>query len=754
MFNFRREREPEEYVPYVGHVSNGIVALDNDSLLAMLRIDGVAWEMAETGEINARHAGLNNLLRNLANDKLVLTTHLVRTMDAGDGYPVAECSSVFARSLDQAYRDRITQGRLYRNELYLSLLLQKGKERALEDMVGTVMASLADYGPVRLGLRGSHVLFSEIGEAMRLLLTGEREPVPLVSGRLGGAIYGDRVIVGGEAVEIRLPGHSMFAAGFGMREYPASTSPGMLGCLLSAPYCCVLTQTFAFLDKNTATTQLTRKQNRMRGAGDKAAAQADELTVAAELVNGNRLSMGTHHLTLVVFADTLEGLSKIAPIARRHLAESGAAIVREDRALEAVYWGQLPGNLALRSRPGAITSRNFAALSPFHGYPSGHASGHWGGPVSLFRTAGGTPYQFHFHTGDVGNIFMTGPVGAGKTLTLSFMLTQAERYKATTVLFDKDRGAEILIRAMGGSYLVMPSGSPTGLAPLRALTGSPRDITFLTQLVEGLVSPGVRLKADMKERLEQGVTTMMMLPPEKRSFGELRSFLGQSDPDGMGARLETWCAGGPLGWVLDNDEDTVLMNGKALGFDVTAVLDDATTRGPIMAYLFHRVEGLVDGRRLILAIDEFWKALHDPGFRDVVNNKLKTIRKQNGVVFLVTQSPRDALNSPISHSIIDQCKTQIIMPNGRATEEDYIKGLKLTPAEFAAVKEHMPGSRMFLLKQDGASVACEMDLTGMGPFIAVLSGRTSSVARMERLREEHGEDWLVPFMAGWRETLA
>ena len=50
-----------------------------------------------------------------------------------------------------------------------------------------------------------------------------------------------------------------------------------------------------------------------------------------------------------------------------------------------------------------------------------------------------------------------------------------------------------------------------------------------------------------------------------------------------------------------------------------------------MAYLFHRVESLVDGRRLILAIDEFWKALADPGFRDLVNDKLKTIRKQNGV---------------------------------------------------------------------------------------------------------------------------
>src|SRR3954469_724343 len=89
---------------------------------------------------------------------------------------------------------------------------------------------------------------------------------------------------------------------------------------------------------------------------------------------------------------------------------------------------------------------------------------------------------------------------------------------------------------------------------------------------------------------------------------------------------------------------------------MTALLDDPDVRGPAMAYLFHRVEALVDGRRLVVAIDEFWKALADPAFRDMVNDKLKTIRKRNGVLILATQSPRDALNSPIAHSIIEQCR--------------------------------------------------------------------------------------------------
>jgi type IV secretion system protein VirB4 len=49
--------------------------------------------------------------------------------------------------------------------------------------------------------------------------------------------------------------------------------------------------------------------------------------------------------------------------------------------------------------------------------------------------------------------------------------------------FDKDRGAEILIRAMGGRYLAVENGKPTGFNPFqREPTES--NILFLETLVE------------------------------------------------------------------------------------------------------------------------------------------------------------------------------------------------------------------------------------------------------------------------------
>ncbi|MBW4964409.1 VirB4 family type IV secretion/conjugal transfer ATPase, partial [Sulfitobacter sp. CW3] len=82
---------------------------------------------------------------------------------------------------------------------------------------------------------------------------------------------------------------------------------------------------------------------------------------------------------------------------RRILADAGAVVAREDLGLEAAYWAQCPGLFRYRARVGAITSRNFAALSPFHTYPAGQADGnHWGEAVACLKTASGAPYHFSF----------------------------------------------------------------------------------------------------------------------------------------------------------------------------------------------------------------------------------------------------------------------------------------------------------------------------------------------------------------------
>jgi type IV secretion system protein VirB4 len=227
-------------------------------------------------------------------------------------------------------------------------------------------------------------------------------------------------------------------------------------------------------------------------------------------------------------------------------------------------------------------------------------------------------------------------------------------------------------------------------------------------------------------------------------------FLDPVDPEGPHARLSKWCGEGSLAWVLDNPEDRLdFQNNTIFGFDVTEFLDHDEIRTPIIMYLFYRIEQLIDGRRFMAFLDEFWKLLLDEYFEDFAQNKQKVIRKQNGIMVYGTQSAKDVLESPIAHTLIEQCATMIFMPNPKADRKDYMDGFHLSEREFQLIKEDMaPGSRRFLIKQGQSSVVAELNLQGFDDELAVISGTTDNVQMVARIIENHGEDpavWLPIF---------
>jgi type IV secretion system protein VirB4 len=777
-----RELEPETFIPYVRHVDERVIALDSRALMVVVGLEGVSFETADTLDLNALHRDLNTLYRNIADERLALWTHIIRRRD--NEYPDGEFSNAFSRTLNDKYRSRMIGEDLFRNDLYLSLVWHPGRDPAervaaflsklrkarrrsieldedalkhLDDAIVDVTAGLKRFGPRVLTLQEREgLVFSEPSEMLHQLVGGRREPVPLTEGRVSSAIYSDRVIIGRETVEIRHEGSSRYAGMFGFKEYPARTRPGMFDGLLTAPYELVLTQSFSFLSKSDAKTVMGRKQNQMVSAGDKAGSQLAELDDALDDLESNRFVLGDHHLTLTVFADSVKELTDNMAKSRTHLTNGGAVVAREDLGLEAAWWAQLPGNFRYRVRSGGITSKNFAALSPFHSYPIGQRDGNeWGPAVAMLKTASGSPLYFNLHYGDLGNTFIGGPSGSGKTVLLNFILSQGEKFDAHIVFFDKDRGADLFVRAAGGTYLPLKNGRPTGCAPLKAMELTPENKVFLAQWVTKLVGSKTRELSVAETRdIANAVDGLADLPVERRTIGALRTFLDNTDPEGVASRLRRWERGGPLGWVFDNAIDDIGLGefgvgGKFVGYDMTDFLDNEEVRTPLMAYLFHRVEQLIDGRRIIIVIDEFWKALADEGFRDLAQNKLKTIRKQNGLMLFATQSPRDAINSPIAHTIIEQCPTQVFMPNSRGSRADYVDGFKLTEREYELIARELSNeSRRFIVKQGHNSVVAELNLGGFDDELAVLSGRTANVELADTIRSQTGDDpeaWLPLF---------
>jgi len=475
------ERSGEIYLPYVGHVSEQAVLLADGSMLAMGHVRGAAFELEEPEMRNARLRNLNTLFRNIADDNVAISTHLIRHPDV-PVLPQAAFRSEFAVGLDRVYRERILQGRLYRNDYFVSLIVtprnllgktgskivrfRKGAAcgghpdllRALDDLWQVVAHGLEAYGVRRLGLREhGEVMFTEIGEALRLIISCRWMPVPVVSGSLGASIYTDRVICGQRGFEIRAPGESRVGTIFSFREYPAKTRPGMLNTLLSADFPLILSQSFAFLTRAQAHGRLAMKSSQMASAGDKALSQIEGLAEAEDALASNEFVMGSHHLSLAVYADDLKQLGDRSARARVLLTDSGSVVVQEGIGMEAAFWSQLPGNTEWRTRPGAINSRNFAGFSSLDNFPAGQSTGHWGPALARFRTDGGTPYDYVPHVDDVGMTAIFGPIGSGKTTFLMFLLAMLEQSMVerggAVIFFDKDRGGELLVRATGGTYL-------------------------------------------------------------------------------------------------------------------------------------------------------------------------------------------------------------------------------------------------------------------------------------------------------------
>ena len=139
----------------------------------------------------------------------------------------------------------------------------------------------------------------------------------------------------------------------------------MLDALLAAPFPLVLTQSFTFLGRASALGLLDRQAHRLGNAGDAAVSQVVALQAAIDALASGEFALGDHHLSLQVLTEPFHSdgaaLPRIGALhdalakARSLLADVGCITAREDFAVTAAFWAQLPGNLAERPRVAPVS---------------------------------------------------------------------------------------------------------------------------------------------------------------------------------------------------------------------------------------------------------------------------------------------------------------------------------------------------------------------------------------------------------------
>ena len=776
---FKWETSSSIYIPYKCFWNSNTVLLKNNAFLRIIKIKGFSFETADDEDIDIKKEARNNLLKGMVSGNIGLYFHTIRKKK--EAFPEGEMTNAFAKRINDEWKIRHDGDRSFANEHYLSIirkddtqglakaatffkrLRNKIDEKAkirnmrenfveMEEITSRILNGLSNYGAELLDvIETNNGIFSEVCNFLGSLVNcGYSQNYRFIPYGLDSYLPVNKIYFGSKNFEVKFPFNTKYGGMVSIKEYRNITNAGMMDGFLQLPFEFIISQSFEYINRTVAISNIQLQQRRLIQSEDVAVSQIQEIDEALDATMSGRFAFGKHHLSIMCTDDNMKSIENDLSMIIVEFSNIGITAVRERLNMEASFWAQLPGNFSYVVRGATINTLNLASFVSFHNYPTGKIKrNHWGPAVTVLNTVSGTPFFFNFHVRDVGHTMIIGPTGSGKTVTMNFLCAQAQKFNCRMFFFDKDRGAEIFIRAMGGKYTTIDTSKSSGFNPL-ALPETNENKAFLNEWIRSMVSVnGEIITATDIARINEAVNGNYKLPFKKRILRNIAPFLGISGPDTLAGRLEMWHSDGSRAKLFDNEIDNIdFFSSKVFGFDMGELLKDKVSISPVLLYLFHRISASLDGTPTMIILDEAWALIDNPVFAPRIKDWLKVLRKLNAFVVFATQSVEDATKSTISDTLVQQTATQIYLPNLKATEA-YRTIFMLSEREFQLIKTIEPGSRYFLIKQDNSGVIAKIDLTGMTDIINVLSGRAETVLLLDEIIQEiksdKPEDWLPIF---------
>src|SRR5690606_1301744 len=110
-------------------------------------------------------------------------------------------------------------------------------------------------------------------------------------------------------------------------------------------------------------------------------------------------------------------------------------------------------------------------------------------------------------------------------------------------------------------------------------------------------------------------------------------------PGSLAGRLAMWHSNGSHARLFDNENDMIDFSSKrTFGIEMGNILRDKYSLGPVLLYLFHRINESLDGKPTMIVLDEAWALIDNPIFAPKIRDWLKVLRKLNTFVVFATQS--------------------------------------------------------------------------------------------------------------------
>ena len=481
-----------------------------------------------------------------------------------------------------------------------------------------------------------------------------------------------------------------------------------------------------------------------------------------ENISGTQ-AMVNYYPMFMIFGDTVMELEKYVDDFKRIAAGFGIAPVVENFATKVSFFAMLPG-FDVFPRSFKLLSRTAAISIPMSSVPVGVSNSDWGpGPIVVFPTAQGTPYQFQFHVsesqGAVAHTLTIGPTGGGKTTLFSFLIAQSLRHpRLKAFFFDRNRGAEIFTLSTGGKYLTFNSKNQnaefsgtidfeTQLNPLR-MEDSPANRAFLRrwlQVISGATDP-----KSLDEIARAVSVNFDYVDTKNRELKNLWTSCFSSDGF-MRPALKKWVDPLQYGGVFNEKRDTLDLFSRLTTFDFTDILNDENLAPAVISYIIHRINSITvaNGNPALIMIDETAPMLTNPMFRENFIAGLQEGRKNRQAYMAAFQRANIIDKLGIGDVVRGQAQTVMFFRNPAADTNDY-EHWRLNPLEMAFIqgKAYPTLKRAVLLSRPvtGESVVLNTELGGLGSVMKLFESGRASVLLAEELYKQFGNNFVGEYL--------
>ncbi len=462
----------------------------------------------------------------------------------------------------------------------------------------------------------------------------------------------------------------------------------------------------------------------------------------------------------ILFGKNIDELNQSIAEFKKISASFGISPVVERFASKVSFFAQLPG-FDVFPRSFKMLSKTAAISIPLSTMPRGVENCDWGpGPLVVFPTAQGTPYQFQFHVSDkpaaVGHTLTIGPTGGGKTTLFSFLISQSLRHKKLKAFFfDRNRGAEIFTLAIDGKYITMNGKEKeankntflTHLNPLK-MPDNASNRAFLRRWMSMITGLNDVLSSDEIARAVS--VNFDYLSDKDRLLKNLYESCFSSGGK-MRDELKKWIDPLQYGDIFNEDADTLDLNSRLTTFDFTEILQDEILAPAVISYILHRINTVTvsGGNPSLIMIDETAPMLENKMFRDNFIAGLQEGRKNRQAYMVAFQRANVLDKLGIGDVVRGQAQTVLFFRNPAADVTDYEKW-NLNPLEMAFIKgQAYPNlKRAVLLSRpvNNESVILNTELGGLGNMLKLFESGRSSVLLAEDLYKTYGNKFVEEYL--------